>query len=419
MGGLSATTQGFTRARSGHQRTPSASTVASNDPASPYTHTYSNPHIANTDFAPNSPAHYAEQQSALCQENLPSQSHTSVDSWFGTGYIPTQAARTGAHQAMKGFAIDHHTGEDFAPGFAHSEQQSMSSNGYTSPDTPHSGVGDSTQAGQYSLSQNGENYVPSNPDVQLFRTDSQAYQDELYNPDVSTSAPVATSSSKPATTFLSPHRGLIEQRLQTANMNRSQSPKSAVSRDRSPFRTGSPLAPTGTGNDWQSQITAASMRQQQKEEADRAEITRHQSSLPREPTKTISPKDALLDYKESEQSSLFQDTVPAGYRTHNGGTQFWPSNDYQPGASFGSLQTPSQQHLFSNFRATPVDGNSASADAMNYVPFPPQDQAQLQNGSFLNSYLDQAKMESNPEFPANLTRMESSLSDNGPSASQE
>jgi hypothetical protein len=447
MGGTAINTQGVKRARSGHQRTPSASTVTSTGPASPYTHTYSIPQIANTDYPPSSPAHFADQPAPF-SKNLPTPTHTPTDSGLGAQYIPGQVVPGGAHHAMKGFAIDHHTGDDFAPDFAHSSRQSMSSYA-NSPTTPQSGVGETAQSGQYSLPQNGEtqfdkmasdfddyllfgdaDYPQAQPDVHLFRTDSQAYQDELYNPDMpisATSAPGSASVSKPTNNYLSPHRNLMDQRLQTANLARSQSPMSAVSgvsRERSPFRNGSPLAPANPAGDWQAARalhTAASMRQQQKEQADQAELAAHQPTLQREPTKTISPKDAMLDYNEQEQPSLFRDTVPAGYKMHTGPTEMWPNDHYQAGGSFGTLQTPSQQQQFTGFRATSAD--SYPATGMSFAPLPPAPEQGQISGSYLNSYLGTTpvKMEpdGNPEFPAHLTRMESSISDNGPPPSSQ
>ncbi|KAK1090491.1 hypothetical protein LTR48_008198, partial [Friedmanniomyces endolithicus] len=101
----------FKRAR-GHQRTPSASTVASNGPASPYTHSnYAHPQIANTDFAPQSPVTFADQAGTY-SKNLLTPLHTPNENFYmGTAYMPSVAAHTGAHDAMKGFAIDHHNGD--------------------------------------------------------------------------------------------------------------------------------------------------------------------------------------------------------------------------------------------------------------------------------------------------------------------
>jgi len=158
-------TIGHKRARS-HQRTPSASTITSNGPASPYMPNTSNPHVVNSDFSPRSPTQYPAYpaNSALFSKNpnLPTPSHTpTTDPGFlfsPAGYLPSQAAHMPlAYQAMKSFAIDHHNVEELAPEFTHSSRQSMSSyGGNDSPATPQSGAGEPAQNGQYSAPANGE-----------------------------------------------------------------------------------------------------------------------------------------------------------------------------------------------------------------------------------------------------------------------
>ncbi|KAI7510715.1 hypothetical protein KC347_g4054 [Hortaea werneckii] len=421
--------QALRRRGGSHQRTPSASTVASNGPASPYTQNWAYPQIASTDFAPHSPADFADQAnySNFGKQRLAPPAQFPIDTaYLSAGYVPSAAAHTGggAHQAMKGFAIDYHNGEDFGPEIAYS----MSSNGHESPTTPQSGSGDSvSQNGQYSMPQN--DYRPSNPNVQLFRTESQAYQDELYNP------PTTTYNSTPATTktssnLLSPHRNLVSERLNTANIARSQSPTSAVSRERSPFRDGSPLAPAGTWRSPAGQVgTAAGMRQQQKEQADQAELAQHRPQLKREPTKTISPKDALLDYNEQEQQvPLFSDSIPPGYKLHTGATtEQWQNNNSsfygsQSGVTFGSLLSGAQQ--WGNFRATSADGYTGGGDSMNHfqtLPPHPDPPAQIPNGGSFGNFSfprTETHLDANPQFPAQLTSMESSASDHAPPGSQ-
>lgn len=431
--------KGVKRARA-HQRTPSASTVASTGPASPYMQNGSYPVIANTDTSPNSPAFYADQ-AAYLPKNLPTPSQTPTDSAFANiAHLPSQAAHMpNAHLAMKDFGIGHHNSEDFIPDFAPS-RQSMSSYGNDSPATPQSGAGD-IDTKQYSIPPNGEigphiasenysfdyllfddaDYRQSNPNVQLYRTESAAFQDELYNPNfVHTSAP-----SKPANAYLSPHRNLVTERLQTANLARSTSPGSAISRERSPFRDGSPLAPA---RDWRPQAgqvaTAAGMRQQQKDEATQAEFAQHRATLRREPTKTISPKDAVLDYHEGDQPPLFQDSIPAGYEKHMGGTEQWPTNTYfsQPSNAFGDMTTTGQQSM--SFRNATADGYSGAGFDFNGLP---QATDQIQSNPFQANYQAavQAKMnnfaESAPTFnPPSMPSMETSISDAGfPQSSQD
>ena len=166
------------------------------------------------------------------------------------------------------------------------------------------------------------------------------------------------------------------------------------------------------------------MRQQQKEEAEQAEYAQHIPQLHREPTKTISPKDALLDYAETDQPPLFQDNIPAGYRQHTGGTETWQNNFVStPGSTFGNLVAtgPTAQQM-TPFRAASADDfNGAN---FNFVPLPHnQDQAsQIQGTPFQGNSYPAAKMnfsETNPEFPAQLTSMESSVSEGGPPPSSQ
>jgi len=413
------TSKGIKRARS-HQRTPSASTINSAGPASPFMQNGSYPQIANTEQSPSSPGFYYADQTLA--KNLPTPSQTPADSAFSrSAYAPSQGAHmSSAHLAMKSFGFDHHNSEDFTPDFAPS-RQSMSSHGNDSPATPQSYAGD-MESKSYSLPQQ-QNEYRQNPALQLFRTESAAYQDELYNPNVVyTSAPAKQSSQ-----YLAPHRNLLTERLQTANLARSASPSSAVSRDRSPFRDGSPLAPT---KDWAPTdgriATAASMRQQQKEEAAQKEFAQQQrATLRREPTKTISPKDAVLDYHE-DAPSLFQDNIPAGYERHLGGTEQWPTNGYlsQPNPAFGDMT--GQQNM--SFRNATADAGFAdsSYDYSSALPHGTEQQQQIQNNPFQANYQAAvaAKMNNTfsetPDFPATIPSMETSISDAGmPNSSQD
>ena len=403
------------RARS-HQRTPSASTVGSNGPASPYTANTFNPRIANTDYAPNSPAHLTDQAPFSKGTSAPQQAPTGNAFWNSGYYVPSQAANSNAHWAMKGFAIDHHNTDDFPEFYA----SPMSSHGNNTPTTPQSGMGDGSDPKPYS--QSDIRQMNGNP-ASLFRTESsQAYQDELYNPPTTYTSTPAVAQRRP-NEFLTPHRNLITERLQTAEAARSASPQSAMSRERSPFRDGSPLAPAG---DWNASHlgTAASMRQQRKQEAEQAEMEAHQPTLRREQTKTMSPQDALLDYNESEQQApLFQDSAPIGYKQHNGGMETWQSNF--AGSTFGNLTAfPStQQPQMTPFRATSADTDFS---AYNSMPLPPttQDQGQIHGASYPAQNYAAPKMNfsdlnTNPEFPAHLTSMDSSVSDNAPPASSQ
>ncbi|KAF2207279.1 hypothetical protein CERZMDRAFT_51543, partial [Cercospora zeae-maydis SCOH1-5] len=421
--------QGLQRSGS-HHRTPSASTVASTGPASPYTYTTSYPLIANAERLPDSPAHFADQAFHPKAFATPSQTLHGSD-FAPIGYAPSAAAHmSSAHLAMKNSGFDYHNSEDFSD-FPPS-RQSMSSYGNDSPATPQSGAGEGETKTYNLTQQNGEveYYKPQNPQVQLFRTESAAYQDELYNPNqgYASSAPKTQAQQPQHSTFLSPHRNLITERLQTANLARSGSPSSAISRDRSPFRDGSPHAPT---KNWKPQVqdgrvgTAASLRQQQKDAATEAEFARNRPSLQREPTRTISPKDALLDYNENDQQPLFQDSIPAGYKQHLSGTEQWPTSTYMgaPSVTFAGLPATGQQNI--SFRNATSADTDLSANGFDFNSLP-QGNGQMSHNPYQANYQAAIAAQMNtqsdatPDFPAGLPSMETSISDAGfPQSSQE
>lgn len=419
MGGLAAgaaSNTGVKRSRD-HERTPSTSTVASNGPASPFMQNTVFPQIANADHSPYSAAQFADQAAAF-SKNFPTPSQTPTDSVFGTASRQSGNLAS-AHMAMKDFAMDHHNShveeisDDLAP-----SRQSTSSYGNDSPATPQSGNGEIDTRTQ-SMSATDHR----NP-IQLHRTESQVYQDELYNPNIIyTSAPATKSSA----TFLSPHRNLISERLQTANLARSTSPSTAFSRERSPFRQ--QTSPYASLQEWKptpNQVgTAANVRQQQKEEAEQAELARQMPRLHREPTKTISPKDALLDYNQESDAPLFPESFPMGYKQHFGGTEQWSNN------TFGNQQT----HTFHGLPSTGHHGltfpNANSAE-QSFVPdldfaLLPQQSEQMNHNLLHMGYQNlsdgaNAKMslvDQTPDFPPALPSMESSVSDLGPGPSSQ
>ncbi|KAF4987794.1 hypothetical protein FGRMN_10154 [Fusarium graminum] len=146
----------------------------------------------------------------------------------------------------------------------------------------------------------------------LDRTMTDVYADELYSPNF------AIASTPPSQTqvSISPTNDVFSQRLHAANsqhLNAAHSPVSTASRDRSPFRTGSPLAPSPAhdfGNPGLTQglpfNTAQRMREQGKAQQE-AQFMRQQMSMKQEPEtpKTISPKDAILEFTEVEGDNNF------------------------------------------------------------------------------------------------------------------
>lgn len=402
-------TAGLLRKGEGHHRNVSESTVNSTGPSSPFMQSSTYPYIANADQSPTT-SYFSDND----------------QTFNNVGYAPSKLSHTpAAHLAMQNMAIDQHnsTYNEDIPDFAHSSRHSVSSKAPDSPSTPQprssSDHDNEERPALFKMPTNGEEvsdselferylYMSSLPDykanaprVELNRTESAAFADELFNPNNSDSLqppPVHTNNS----TMLSPHRNLIDERLRTANSIRSQSPVGDLSRDRSPFRQNSPFAaPTTQSFNGPGPFlaTAADSRRKQREEASAREWMSHQPKLRREATKTMSPKDALLDFVDSEGSDmpLFGETLPSGYNFAN------------------SMAAPPTN--VGGFRASSSDQSSVGSTTFNFLqpqqptmPTNPYAQAHYRPTDF--------NTESTPDFPAHLATMESSMSE-GPGASSQ
>ena len=199
--------------------------------------------------------------------------------------------------------------------------------------------------------------------------------------------------------MLSPYRNVFNERIQAANnshMNAGpHSPVSSISRDRSPFRQGSPFAaPIDTFGPASAHLgSAAQIRERQKVEEDAMALRQHQYRPEEEMTpKTISPKDAVLEFHESEEDAKMP---------------LFP--DESMDRAFEGLSTFRRQS--SNFNFTP-----ASIPGQVQVPqqYPFISQQRRQHSSF------QSRAEGTPEFPSHLTSMDSSASEsNNESAATE
>ena len=130
----------------------------------------------------------------------------------------------------------------------------------------------------------------------LNRTISDIYQDELYNPAMM----AAPQISKPLDQHMLAPRNIIADRLQAANQGhmsaRSLSPASGLKRERSPFRQNSPFASDLSASALQPQMaTSVPMPQNGMSLA---------SSTNQTDLKTMSPKDAVLDFNEGEDDAM-------------------------------------------------------------------------------------------------------------------
>jgi hypothetical protein len=321
-----------------------------------------------------------------------------------------------AHMSMKQ-ALMEHTGED-VPDFAHSAGQSVSSYGHDSPATPHTAQDDM------------ELKMPSNdmrPVPKFERTYTDIAADTgFYEPSASSTSVPQSKPAQPS--LLSPyHRSNtndnVQRALQAAQFARSQSPSSTASRSDSPFRRGSPYRqPSNTFNSPMS--TAMAVREQNRQADAAYAMKSHMTANDDAEPKTISPKDAMLDYRESEEDSkapLFPDTGASEYTSqYNGGEQY--KNATQPSFDTSahsyrrdSWNTP---QFSPNFSTSTVSSLQPSAN-FNFAT--PSLQSNMQ-GLSMNStsqYRSTAgnmssTVDQTPEFPAHMTSMESSASEAEP-----
>lgn len=395
--------------RAHHHRESSLSSLGSAGPASPYTANTSNPQVAGEiyhDFSdyhqssskPLTPVHTPSQEQFLTPHytNFFPQSSNLAYSMSNDG-LPTK--RLGDVGMM---AAQEYNGNSGRPSIA-----SVAS--HDSPSTPPS----------YEVEERQKNAYRTMP--KLDRTMTDVYADELYNPNFQiTSAPNAPQ----AMSAISPQNDVFTQRLQAANnqhlnASNTQLPLMIPSRERSPFRQGSPLAPTHNGFGPQSSNmrfgTATHMREQQKAEND-ARVLQQQLSRtsPEHATpKTISPKDVDLVYHENEDDSnmpLFppqqQQRSPTVYRqhptiAHESSAEFDDAvsmaTSRRPSSSaYSTSSQPTQQQNNFNFVPPSVPG-SVSRQIPQQYPFVPQAHRPTRNVP--------------EDFPATLQSMESSSSE--------
>ncbi|KAF1964396.1 hypothetical protein BU23DRAFT_575736 [Bimuria novae-zelandiae CBS 107.79] len=442
-----------TRSRTGrtHQRASSSSSVGSAasqyQPVGP---TANYPYVARSENLPSRLAlvdswNKADQYSRAfsnVSNHLPTPTHTPTqDSFMGSNnfnnYTPSSTgmdSTMAAHMSMKQALIDQHVPEEELPGFGHSARHSVSSYGHDSPATPHTTQGDEMD---FKMPPNGEtlrkvdswlfnqfiaydNNSDMRPVPKFERTYTDVAADYSFDPN---SVAQTTSMPQPkpaANTLLSPWRSsnpndIVQRSLQAAQMARSQSPSSSASRGDSPFRRGSPYRqPSHSINSPRAAVRTASAAREQKLEADAAYAMKAQMQSNEEAVKTISPKDALLDYREADDESkpLFPDGGASEYDQYRNATQ--STFDTTSGQSYrrDSWATP---QFSPNYPAS----SAPNAQSSNFTFATPslQNYNGLPNFGSTSQYTSTSNIvpasDPNPEFPAHLTSMESSASEAG------
>lgn len=311
--------------RYSHQRDSSLSSMTSaGGPASPYNNSASNPQIAVTDSAHENMSDHNvgsghNQYYHLAKSITPYSGYGGMDSSMPDMAYPVTVSGPRSKPRMDRGLLP---APDFPNGSNRSHPASVASSiAGDSPATPTVGECDHIdrrRPGTRPPLSDGIEYQ----DSQLFlgyanvpkldRTMTDVYGDELYSPNF---AITSTSPSQPQMA-VSPTNDVFSQRLHAANnqhLSAAHSPAPSVSRDRSPFRTGSPLAPSPS-NDFNNNAmghnvhfnTAQRMREQHKAQQE-AQLLHEQLARRTEPDtpKTISPKDAILEFHESEGEPNF------------------------------------------------------------------------------------------------------------------
>lgn len=316
-------------ARFAHQRESSLSSLASSGaaPASPFTHSNSNPQIAITNPAHDGLADHTSGNSQGSYYHLAKSAgpYPGYQNCGGMEHVmpemayPITISGPGGKPRLDRAFIP---APDFATGSSRSHPASVASSiAGDSPATPTVGESDIserrrkgiTSASSGNASSHSHFLSPGFAHVpKLDRTMTDVYNDELFSPNF---AITSTPPSQPQMA-VSPSNDLFSRRLHAANsqhLSAAHSPASTTSRGRSPFLAGSPLAPSpthdfGTGSVAQNMPfnTAQQMREQNKAQHE-AQLLHQQMTQRAEPEtpKTISPKDAILEFNEPDGEANF------------------------------------------------------------------------------------------------------------------
>ena len=411
-----------------HKRIPSDSSVVSLGPDSPYTQTLAYPQILDP-----------ETGSVLSAPfDLYDSGYPSAAQYSKTGHAPQTSQN---HESFLAPAF-----EDFNPATIdaesyHTVQTAMRQALMDQQRASNMNNQTHSSRGSFDGDYNELSRIPSAGQrnaTKLNRTMSDIYQDELYNPSlVNTSAPPQPMQQKiPPENLLSPQKNSVFtdllQAAQTGHVSaRSVSPATTMPRERSPFAPASPYANEryshSTPNSPARLNSAAQLREQQKAEADARVFAEHQPRPSDFITpQTISPKEVALDYNEAEEDAkmplLNQDKRENQHSTFASTTPNLSQSDVDDNTSERSYSNMApRRQRGSNFAPSTASGQSGST--FNFMPplipgnvqmsttYPFQNSYTLQRqSSSLRSTTDQA-----PEFPAQLTSMESSRSENAPS----
>ena len=383
----------------GHQRDSSLSTLGSAGPASPYTQTNSNPHIAITDSASdafpdiafNDGVLYNSKQS-MSQDSFLSQYPSSL-SHARLSQVPSLCRRdkstllpppdfqySASSNPVSGASSI--AGDSPATPFMDDHQHPISKRQKRGKDNHTPQATDSVRhtplcssSTLYHLltgpSPNLVYDVAFNLSVSKFdSTMADVYEDELRNSNFTLRNTVSPSTP---TSTVSKNGEVLSQRIHAANnqhLSTAQSPTLSISRDRSPFRHGSPM--TSMSNDFNhGRMQAASHPEMTFEAtqqfAQRLKAARNSAAVLTRPqvvashgessqATTISPRESMLELTEHGNTADF----PL-FQTRENAHHFMSLGDAsatQASQSFGPLPvTSSHDASLTGFIPTSVAGN--------------------------------------------------------------
>ncbi|KAI9804163.1 MAG: hypothetical protein M1825_001565 [Sarcosagium campestre] len=450
------------RAKS-HYRAKSGSSIGSVGPASPFDAAFSSPYIASSEDAL-SPADFdasfhqvvpaLKQSSLSLSKALPTPTLTpSQESFLAPAFqnynpqTSDSASNIEAKLAMIHALQEQESGEigSSTPGVSSPGLPSVSSIGHHSPSTPHTTFGEDCEDNM-NMHRSGErqfrfvdncldDYLPVTESLdfqtsapKLDRTMTDVYQDELINPCLySASSPlpreeplsVGKESSKSYhARFHERLRGISNDQLSgdvngsgTSSLCDKPSYQNKIAYSHTTYLYPSQASQRELGS-------VARLREQQKAEAEALAFRDYHQKTAKgilDTPKTISPKDALLEYHESDDdcnAPLFlSDEMSQNQGTSRNimGHQRFSSSSIVAGSNpskFSPSPSASQPKPYS-FTFTPPSVPGGVHVPQQY-PFISKRRRPLSADSSLGSTAEQT-----PEFPAHLTSMESSASDAG------
>ena len=397
-----------------HKRLPSDSSVASVGPDSPYTQSTTYPRIVDPDVQSIHSAHLENWEHSSSNINQYQKTAFAQPSNSDLFYSPAfQNFNPVSNDAVSMMSAQ------TAMGPVMNQQHGSNVNGAKN-----------TKRRMFGGGADPSSDIRSNT-PQLDRTMSDIYQDELYNPALAQSAPSSQPRQQGQGDTVSPQRSIFSDLLQAANSGhltaRSASPAVNISRQRSPFLESSqfnvegayssPSSPAGAGA---TRLTsAAQLRQQQKIEADAHAYAQHHPPSRSEylnPPKTISPKEAHLDFNMEEDTKmpLFpQVKHEPRFSSHNSIRGLHPGNTDEISNNDQNYSSMTTGNRDSSSSSAPQNSVSAFSSMVSSAPAIPQQYPFIsesrRQSSSMRSGPDQV-----PDFPASLTSMESTKSETGP-----